>query len=88
MQGCALSLAALQGLQGACIWGNSTGISTLEALDMHMHWRKGVHTHQNGYQGGIIPISTSGDMAKNAKKCIETYSESQKLLIGSHKNIS
>lgn len=88
MQGCALSFAALQGLQGTCIWGNTTRVSSLEALEMHMHWRKDVHTHQSGYQCGIIPVSACGYVTNNAKKCIETYTESQKLLTGGHKNVS
>lgn len=66
------------------------GISSLEALDMHMHmhWRKGVHTHQSGYQGGIIPVSACGYIATNAKKFIESYPEFQKLFTGRHKNTS
>lgn len=53
-----------------------------------MHWTKDVHTHQSGYQCGIIPVSACGYVTNNAKKCIETYTESQKLLTGGHKNVS
>lgn len=70
-QGCALSLADLQGLQGACIEGNPTRVSILEALEMHMHWRKDVRIHQSGYQGGIIPVSACGYMTNSAKNVLK-----------------